>query len=414
MNGRTWFATFCLLFVLWGGGNGAASAAQAPERGPQLDAKAWIVIDGRTGQALGGRRVTQHLPMASTTKLMTAYLAVRNLRFRQRVRAVNYRGDPAESLMGLEPGQVVSVRDLVYGLMMLSGNDAAATLAKAVSGNQASFVRLMNRTARELGLMDTSYENPIGLDGPSHYTSASDLAKLSRVVMDMPRLRQISGARVAKLTSYRPARVIETTDSFLRENVWATGIKTGRTLSSGFTLASAGRKKATELIGAVIGAPTEAARNGETVRLLDWGFSLYTKKVPIKVGRPVATVPVRYESEDLAVTSRRRFRIGVRQGEQLTVVTDLPGEVEGPIRSGQRLGSATVRLDGAPLGTVPLFAGRAVEEPSMFDRLLGSPLALIGLLTVAVCAILSLVLLLRRRKEANARKRLQRVLRTRR
>lgn len=402
-----------LLLFLFCFGLGGSSPA-APASGPKLDAKAWIVIDARSGEALGGRAVNRHLPMASTTKMMTAYLAMKRLPFNRRIKVGRYNADPAESLMDLEPGQVVSVRDLLYGLMLLSGNDAAVALAKAVSGTEARFVALMNRTARRLGLDDTSYENPVGLDGPTHYTSAADLARLGRIVMSMPRFRKIAGAREARLTSYRPPETIETTDSFLRDNAWAHGIKTGHTLSSGYTLASDGRKKATELIGAVIGAPTEQARNDETVKLLNWGFSLYRKEVPIRVERPLAIVPVRYEDEGLPVYSKRRVRIGIREGDRLSVVRDLPDEVEGPILSGERIGWATVRLNGERLDRVPLFAGRTVEEPTTLDRLLGSPLLIVGLPLLIVFAILGMLLLARRRRKRNARKRLKRVLRTRR
>ncbi|HMT04211.1 MAG: D-alanyl-D-alanine carboxypeptidase [Solirubrobacterales bacterium] len=387
-------------------------SAANPEREPRLDAKAWVVIDARTGEPLAGHAENRHLPMASTTKMMTAYLAIKRLPLRKEVKAGDYQGDPAESLMGLEPGQMVSVRDLLYGLMMLSGNDAAVTLAKAVSGTEARFVKLMNRTASRLGLDDTHYNNPVGLDGPSHYTSAADLASLGRDVMAIPRLRSIAGSRVAKLTSYDPPLVIETTDSFLRDNAWARGIKTGHTLKAGYALASDGRKNATELIGAVIGAPTEAARNAETVRLLNYGFSLYEKEVPIKVDSPVTKVPVKYEDADLPLVSKRRVRLGVRQGETLNVSYDLPEEVEGPILAGDRVGYATVRLDGDPYARVPLFAGRTVEKPSLIDRLTGSLLLVIALLVFALFVIIAIVLLVRRHREARARKRLRRVLRT--
>ena len=129
--------------------------------------------------------------------------------------------------------------------------------------------------------------------------------------------------------------------------------------------------------------------------------------------KPVAMVPVRYEDQDLPVKSRRRVRIGVRKGESLTVVTDLPGEVEGPIPAGQRIGMATVRLNGEPFARVPLFAGRAVGKPSLIDRLMGNPLWIAGLLVLVLFAILAVLLLVRWRRERNARKRLQKVLRTR-
>jgi len=411
---RTWPVAL-LILALWVAGPGGTSiAAEAPEAGPKLDARAWILIDARTGEPLAGHAVNKHLGMASTTKMMTAYIAARSLPFDKTVKAVDYHPDPSESLMGLEPGQEVSVRDLLYGLMMLSGNDAAVTLAKATSGSEAAFVKEMNRTAEELGLDDTHYDNPVGLDGPSHYTSAADLATLGRDLMKMPRLRKIVGSRVAKLTSYDPPLTIETSDSFLRDNLWARGIKTGHTVKTGYTLASDGRKKATELIGAVIGTPTEADRNGETVRLLDWGFSQYDKRVPVKVDKPVAMVPVKYEDEDLPVRSKVRVRIGVRKGETLTVDTDLPGEVEGPVLAGAKIGTATVLLDGEPFRRVSLYAGRTVEAPGLVDKLLGNPLLIVALLLLALFAILGVLLLLRKRRERDARKRLQSVLRTRR
>jgi len=409
-----WSATLLLLVAITVIGAGKAAAATAPERGPKLDAKAWIVVDARTGKPLAGHAVNRHLGMASTTKMMTAYLAEKNLPMNEKVTAGKYDPDPAESLMGLEPGQVVSVRDLLYGLMMLSGNDAAVTLAKAVSGSEKRFVRLMNSTARQMGLTDTHYDNPVGLDGPSHYTSAANLAKLGRILMNNPRLRKIAGTRKARLTSYNPPLTIETTDSFLRDNAWARGIKTGHTLGTGYTLASDGRKKATELIAAVIGTPTETARNDESEKLLDWGFSLYDKQVPIKVDRPVARVPVRYEDQDLPVFAKQRVRVGTRKGETLTVVTDLPDEVEGPVLAGDKLGVATVRLNGQTFARVPLFAGRNVDKPTLIDKLLGNPIWIAGLLAVVLFAILGVLLLVRRRRERKARKRLQRVLRTRR
>ena len=140
---------------------------------PRLEAASWALIDARTGESLAGKAADRRLPMASTTKMMTAYLALRNLPMNEVVRAADYQGAPVESLMGLEPGQRVSVRDLLYGLILLSGNDAAVTLAEAVSGTVPRFVALMNRTAARLGLSNTSYEDPIGLDGERQYSSAA-------------------------------------------------------------------------------------------------------------------------------------------------------------------------------------------------------------------------------------------------
>jgi D-alanyl-D-alanine carboxypeptidase (penicillin-binding protein 5/6) len=316
--------------------------------------------------------------------------------------------------MGLEAGQKVSVRDLLYGLIMLSGNDAAVTLAQAVSGTVPRFTGLMNRTARRLGLRNTSYENPVGLDGPDQYSSAGDLVRLGRVLMAMPRFRPIAAARTATLRSYNPPIEIETGNEFVRDNPWAIGIKTGHTLKAGYVLASDGRRRATELIASVMGAASETARDAETVELLDYGFSLYDKRVPIRTKRPVARVPVRFEDRDLPVISPRSIRIGVREGESLELSTDLPEEVEGPIRKGERIGSATVRLDGEVVGRAPLLSGRKVAEPGIFDRAVEAVTSNRVYILIGLSAILVLLLLYRRHKEREMRTRLARAGRRRR
>ena len=377
----------------------APDPAGAVDPAPRIDAKSWLLIDARTGETLASRAEDRRLPMASTTKMMTAYLAMKRLPMNEIVAAVDYQAIPGESLMGLAPGQEVSVRDLMYGLILLSGNDAAATLAVAVSGSESNFVRLMNRTARRLGLNDTSYENPIGLDDEEQFSSAADLVELGRILMEMPRFRPIAGARSATLRSYRPPIEIETSNEFVRDNPWAKGIKTGRTNLAGYVLASDGRRKATELIAAVMGTASEAARDAETVELMDYGFSLFDKRVPIRPGDPVTRVPVRFEDEDLPLVSPRAVRVGVREGEELTLALNVPEQVEGPIERGRRIGSATVLIDGDALTTVPLRAGRPVAEPSLFERALDAFTSNLVYLAAALLVILSLVLLFRQRQE---------------
>lgn len=406
-----WLTTVVCLVVGCFVADAAVAKPDRPAKAPDLDARAWVAIDARTGEAVTGSHVNRHLPMASTTKLMTAYLAVRNLPMREKVRANEYPAGLGESLMGLEDGQVVSVRDLLYGLILLSGNDAAVTLAEAVSGNVPRFVDLMNSTAKGLGLKDTHYENPIGLDGKSHYTSAHDLASLSRTLMEMPRFREIASSRTAKLRSYTPPLEIETINHFVLDNSWAQGIKTGHTVKAGYVLASDGRKRATELIGAVIGAPTETSRDVETVKLLDYGFSLYRKRVPVRPGRAVAKVPVRYDDADLPLTSRSAVRIGLQGDENAVVRTFVPDEVEGPIRKGQRLGRATVAVSGDVIATVPLFSARAVEKPSLLDKLMDNVLLLVVALVIVLFAILGGAALIRRRRQSRMRRRLRRVAR---
>ena len=164
-------------------------------------------------------------------------------------------------------------------------------------------------------------------------------------------------------------------------------------------------------IGTVIGAPTETSRDVETVKLLDYGFSLYRKRIPVQQNRAVVKVPVKYEDADLALVSKRSIPIGLQKDEEAKVTTVVPGEVEGPIKEGQRIGKAAVSVDGDLIGAVPLFAANAVEKPSLFDKAMDNILLLVIALIVVIFAILAVVAFVRRRRQSRMRRRLRRVTR---
>ena len=205
---------------------------------------------------------------------MTAYLALQELPLAKRVRAAPYAAIPGESLLGLRAGERISVRDLLYGLILRSGNDAAETLAVAAAGSEPRFVRQMNLRAAALGLADTHYSNPIGLDEPGNYSSAADLLALSRRLLEIPAFARIARSRSAVLRSLRPPETIYTRNTLLLRAGWANGVKTGHTLGAGYVLVGSGRRDGVELISAVLGAPSEGQRDTESLDLLDYGFSL--------------------------------------------------------------------------------------------------------------------------------------------
>ncbi|MFM9044521.1 MAG: D-alanyl-D-alanine carboxypeptidase family protein [Solirubrobacterales bacterium] len=393
-----------------------APVAQVPARErdrtgdpPKLDAKSWILIEQRSGDVLTSNSVDEVLPMASTTKLMTAYLAIQRLDPSRVVRVGYYPADPVESVMGLEPGQKVSVRDLLHGLIMLSGNDAAVALAKAVSGTVPRFVRLMNRTAARLGLDQTGYRNPIGLDAPGHLSSAGDLAKISRALMRMPRFRAIAGDREALLTSYRPPLEITTPTDVLRSSPCAKGIKTGATNLAGYILASAGEKRGVELIGVVMGTSSELARDSESARLLEWGFSLYRERVPLRRGTVAAEVPIRFRDPGLELVPGATERVGLRKGQVLEVRLNLPDEVEGPIRRGLPIGRALVLVDGERVAEVPLLAANPVSPPTAVEEVRGFTEERFFLLGLLLFAILLLAVVFGRRRDRKAREAVRRI-----
>ena len=376
----------------------AAPAAAAPraERAPQLDAAAWVLVDARTGETLTGHDVAASRSIASTTKLMTAYLALRELPLRKIVRAAPYTAIPGESLLGLRAGQRVSVRDLLYGLILRSGNDAAVSLADAVAGSERRFVHEMNLRAAALGLADTHYANPIGLDAPGNRSSARDLVALSRRLLAIPAFARIADSRRALLRSVRPPRRIFTRNTLLLRAPWATGVKTGHTLGAGYVLVGSGERKGVELISAVLGAPSEAERDLDSLELLEYGFSQYRRRRPIERGQELASPSIRYSGGELSLIAGRGVVVGVRRGQRLHVVARAPREVEGPIAAGRRLGSAVVYVDGRRATVVPLRAARSISAASRLDKARSFVSDHLLLLVLAVCGILVIGILFRR------------------
>jgi serine-type D-Ala-D-Ala carboxypeptidase (penicillin-binding protein 5/6) len=368
----------------------APPAAEALE--PQLAARAWTLIDARSGDVLASHAASQRLPIASTTKLMTAYVAMQELRLGEMVTVAPYDAIYGESLLEVPAGERISVRDLLYGLILRSGNDSAYDLALAAAGSEDAFVRQMNQRAAALGLSNTHYANPIGLDEQGNYSSALDLTVLARRLLRDPAFAKIAAARSAELRSLRPPRRIETLNDFLLAEPWATGVKTGHTFGADYVLVGSGRRKGVELISAVLGTWTESARDLETEQLLEYGFSQYRKRTPIHVKQILAEADVRYTGDELALRAARTVAIGLRRGQRLTVKVRAPDEAEGPIRRGARLGQAIVLVDGLRAAAVPLRAGSAVAKASTLDRVrsfavdnaLWFVLALFGILLAVV------------------------------
>jgi D-alanyl-D-alanine carboxypeptidase (penicillin-binding protein 5/6) len=354
------------------------------------------LIDGRSGAMLVSHAAAQRLPIASTTKLMTAYVALHELPLDRVVRAAPYEAEYGESLLGLRAGQRISVRDLLHGLIMRSGNDAAYDLALAAAGSEQRFVGQMNRYAAALGLADTHYANPIGLDERGNYSSARDLATLTRRLLAIPAFAKIAAARSAVLGSVRPRRRIETINELLNMAPWVTGVKTGHTFGALYVLVGSGQRKGVGLISVAVGAPTDEDRYRDNIELLDYGFSLYRRRVPVHRGAALARPSIRYADGRLPLRAARTVSVGVRRGQRLSVEVRAPSEVEGPIQRGATLGRASVYVGARRVASVPLRAGRAVEKASVLDRtasFLGDEKIPVA---VALCVILVGAVLLRR------------------
>ncbi len=370
--------------------------ASAQANPPHVLAKSWALVDGRTGEVLTSHAGNERRLVASTTKLMTAYVAIKDLPLDKVVRARRYEYEYGESVMGLRPGQKISVRDLLYGLILLSAGDAAHTLAIDAAGSVKKFVAQMNRHAAALGLTNTHFANPVGLDQKGNYSSALDLAALTVELERIPAFAKIAASREAVLRSVHPKRRIHTINELLEMAPWVTGVKTGHTWKAGYVLVGSGRRHGIRLISVAIDAPTDETRFSDNLELLEWGFRQYHRRKALRRGQELARPAIRWSGGELPLLVGRSLAVRLRKGQKVQVEVDAPGQVSGPIRRGARLGSATVSVDGLRAGTVPLLASRSIPAASSFDRareFVGEhpvPLA------VAACAILVAAILLGR------------------
>ena len=387
--------TCAVLALTVGSARAASQSAADPE--PRLNAATWLLLDAGDGERLAAHGPGEERAIASTTKLMTAYLALTKLRMKQRLEVPEYSAAAAESVAGLIEGEKLTVHDLLLAMMLPSANDAAQTVAQGVAGSEREFVTKMNRAAADLGLDHTHYANPIGLDEKGNYSTAGDLTDLSLELLADRRFRKIVSRPEATLKSGSQERRVVNTNTLMLTDPSVDGVKTGHTLDAGYVLVASAKRDGVPLIAAVLGAPSEADRDAETEKLLDYGYSLYAQRVPVERREEMAVAEVRFEDQALSLVAQRPVEVSIRADQDLQVDAEGPKEVEGPIEAGDRLGQVTVTVDGKFVDRTPLLAGRDVDEPTVVDRI-GGPLvaALIVLAAIVILAAVAFALLRRR------------------
>jgi D-alanyl-D-alanine carboxypeptidase (penicillin-binding protein 5/6) len=252
----------------------------------------------------------------------------------------------------------------------------------------------MNAEAARLGLDHTSYANPIGLDAAGNYSSAADLAELASLLLENPLFAKVADTQVVTLRSGDSPRRIDTRNTLLNQDPSADGVKTGHTQQAGYVLVGSATREGTRLVSAVLGAGSEAARDAETLKLFEYGFSLYRAETPVAKGEELADPKLDYRDDRLALVAKDPIEVSARKGQPVKTSVKAPSEVSGDIAKGQKLGQVLVTVDGRPAGASPLVAAEAVEAATLLDKGLSTiqnPLILLpaGLIVILVGLLLT-------------------------
>ena len=357
-----------------------ANAAAQPVTPPTLAARSWLLMDATSGQILASHEPDMRIEPASLTKLMTAYLAfaaVRDKRIdlQQTVNvSVNaWKVDGDSSKMFIEPSRPVRIQDLLYGLIVQSGNDAAITLAEAIAGNEATFVEQMNRTAQSLGLKNTRFANPHGLPHAENYATARDLSTLAnRLIIDFPELYKIYSTKsftYNKITQPNRNRLL-----WLDPTV--DGVKTGHTQAAGYCLIAAAKRPNgphgdRRMLSVVLGTASDSVRAQESQKLLNWGFQNFETHKMYSKGQVVLTPTVwKGAINELKLGFNRDVYVTLPQGSRPKITTQIErtDPLVAPIAQYTSVGTLKLLANDQVVNSVPLLALEPVPAAGIVGR----------------------------------------------
>lgn len=343
-----------------------APGAAALDQPPRVEAASYLVANAATGEVILRRDADERRAPASITKLMTALVTLEHARPGDMVKVRPHALTVGESSVDLRVGERLSVRDLLAASLIQSANNAAFALAQHVGdGDVGRFVRLMNEKARELGLSETRFVRPDGLDVQGHVSSATDVLVLARAAMQRPLIRELVRKRSATIAG---GRSLYGWNDLLGRFDGLVGVKTGHTARAGWCQVGLARRGGVGIYAVVLGSPTRAQRNRDLARLLRWGFEQYVRVDAVDPKRTYATAAVPFSDERLDLVPASPAQVVTLDGRALLEEVVAPAIVALPVRRGQELGEIRVLEGRRIVARRPLVAARAAGEPSLGAR----------------------------------------------
>lgn len=375
-----WIALTCLFSM--------ASAANVPltealgngppiPAAPKLQASGYLLVDATNGEILVEHNAEEPLPPASLTKMMTAYIAEREITegrmsFDDQVPVSVKAWKTGGSRMFIREGTEVRLEDLLRGIIIQSGNDASVAVAEYIAGSEDVFADVMNQTAISLGMTNTQFKNATGLPQEGHYTTAKDLSILAaRIIQDFPDTYPIYKEKNFTYNGIKQAN----RNSLLFRDPTVDGLKTGHTEEAGYCLVASAERDGFRLISVVMGTASEKAREQETTKLLQYGFRYFSGKTVFAAGEPLPESARKVwfgemESVDLAPTEPLYVTLPLGRESAIQATLDAPDTLDAPLEAGAVVGTVKIMLGERVLAESPVAVAEAVPEGGLFKRLM--------------------------------------------
>lgn len=363
----TVFLINILMIIYW------TTIAFGVDKVPGITAEFGVLMDQETGTVLFDKNAHVKRPPASTTKIMTVLLALEKGDLNQVVKISPKAGKTGESSMHLSPGEVISLRSLVYGAMLRSGNDACVAIAEAVAGSEEAFVQMMNQRAREIGAMNSNFMNTNGLPNKNHYSTAYDLALITRTALGNEKFKKVVSTK--EITAMAPAvfvwrRHMKNTNKLLWQYPWADGVKTGTTNEAGQCLVSSASKDGRQFIGVVLHSDD---RFYDSRVLLDYGINNFYHKQLTTRGEYFETLSVKNGKADQVTVNIDKTIYGIFHQDKLAALekrVNLKRNLSAPLKRGTKVGNLQYYLEGKKINECNLVLGEDVLEKSLWEKFL--------------------------------------------
>jgi D-alanyl-D-alanine carboxypeptidase (penicillin-binding protein 5/6) len=353
----------------------APAASMSVPTPPQLDVRAYILVDYRTDKILAAKDAVARVEPASLTKLMTAYivfqeLSIGKLKLDEQVTVSEHAWRSEGSRTFIELGKPVSIQDLILGMIVQSGNDATIALAERIAGTEDTFAQMMNANAARLGMVGSHFENSSGLPSPQHYTTARDLSLLANaMIREYPQYYKWFSVREFEHNGIKQ----QNRNGLLEKDPTVDGLKTGHTDSAGYCLVTSSLRNGMRLVSVVMGSTSMKARENASAALLNYGFTFYETKLVLKGGAVLATAPVwkgQSASVNLGIKDDLYLTLTRGEADGVKTATDVLPRLIAPLAVDADLGTLRVFSGSRTLATKPMHALQPVAAGGWWRRLI--------------------------------------------